>query len=265
MQRVPGLGFTAAILFVCYLLCSCTGDGEGPERRVSVVRRGPWQHEVVEGVHPEAAITATFTNQINKNGSVVRIRLKFLLQVYKQHVLTRFLGFCLLLCTRKDWLSCQWQNVSIYKLYQGLATYIHHFLKCSLRVKIVLICLIPILKWIFPVRLLPFHLLLFCLLRPKVAFHIALWASSCIMNTSVAVCSFWITSKTWLTCTSWYTQLQLLVQTKQVIAQDVTLTSLWCPNIIFLRARQNATFWSEVDAMGVGKQVQFFRSAWFKV
>ena len=102
MQRVPGLGFTAAILFVCYLLCSCTGDGEGPERRVSVVRRGPWQHEVVEGVHPEAAITATFTNQINKNGSVVRIRLKFLLQVYKQHVLTRFLGFCLLLCTRKD-------------------------------------------------------------------------------------------------------------------------------------------------------------------
>ena len=95
MQRVPRLGFTAAILFVCCLLCSCTGDGEGLRRRVSVVRRGPWQHEVVEGVHPEAAIIATFTNQINKNGSVVRIRLKFLLQVYKQHVLT-CIEFCLL-------------------------------------------------------------------------------------------------------------------------------------------------------------------------
>ena len=76
MQRVFRLDFTATILFVCCLLC-CTGDGEGSRRRVSVVRRGPWQHEVAEGVHPEAAITATFTNQINKNGSVVKIHLSF--------------------------------------------------------------------------------------------------------------------------------------------------------------------------------------------
>ena len=69
-----------------------------------MVRRGPWQHEVVDGVHPEAAITATFTNQINKNGSVVKIHLKFSLQagvfslqVHKQHVdlLTRFIEFYL--------------------------------------------------------------------------------------------------------------------------------------------------------------------------
>ena len=100
MQRAFRLGFTAAILFVCCLLCSCTGDGEGSKRRVSVVRRGPWQHEVAEGVHPEAAITATFTNQINKNGSVVKILLKFSLQAHKQHVLTPFIDFCLLLKAR---------------------------------------------------------------------------------------------------------------------------------------------------------------------
>ena len=60
-----------------------------------MVRRGPWQHEVAEGVHPEAAITATFTNQINKNGSVPQFSLQagaFSLQVHKEHVdlLTRF-------------------------------------------------------------------------------------------------------------------------------------------------------------------------------
>ena len=114
MQKVLRLGFTVAILFVCCLLCSCTGDGEGPRRRVSVVRRGPWQHEVVEGVHPEAAITATFTNQINKNGSVVRIHLKFLLQLHKQHVLTRFIReFCLLSIMHKKRLSSRGSHLYV--------------------------------------------------------------------------------------------------------------------------------------------------------
>ena len=78
---------------------------------------------------------------------------------------------------------------------------------------------------------------------------------------------FYCTSTTSLTCTGRYTQLlQLLVQTKPVIAQDVTmmrpkyifkdkptsrcsLTSLWC---LFM-SRRNATFWSKVGKTGVGK------------
>ena len=42
--------------------------------------------------------------------------------------------------------------------------------------------------------------------------------------------TFFDYTQTWLTCIAWYTQLQLLVQTKPVKAQDVTLTS---PKYIF--------------------------------
>ena len=73
-------------------------------------------------------------------------------------------------------------------------------------------------------------------------------------------------TNTSLTCTGRYTQLQFLVQTKPVIAQDVTLT--WAntfayfkmyfditlmPKCNFFMCRRNATFWSKVGKMGVGE------------
>ena len=39
-------------------------------RALSAVRKGPWRHEVVEGRIPGAAVTANFTNNINKTGCV---------------------------------------------------------------------------------------------------------------------------------------------------------------------------------------------------
>ena len=86
--------------------------------------------------------------------------------------------------------------------------------------------------------------------------------------------TFFDCTKTWLTCNGWYTQLQLLVQTKPVIAQCVTLiwtkyifkdkpTSgccfdiTWMPKCKFFRSRRNATFWSKVGEMGVGYQFSF--------
>ncbi len=60
--------YLAFFLLACLVL-SCHGGGvEG--RTLSAVWRGPWQHEIVEGVHPEAAVTATFTNRINQTGLV---------------------------------------------------------------------------------------------------------------------------------------------------------------------------------------------------
>ena len=42
---------------------------EGTETRVlSAVRRGPWQHHIVEGLHPEADITARFNDSIEQTG-----------------------------------------------------------------------------------------------------------------------------------------------------------------------------------------------------
>ena len=51
------------------LLPGCHGGGSS-ERVLSVVRRGPWQHDIVEGVHPQAAVTGKFTNHINETGYV---------------------------------------------------------------------------------------------------------------------------------------------------------------------------------------------------
>jgi len=55
---------------MCCVLSQWSGavGDEGVRRSVSAVRRGPWQHEIVEGLQPKAAVTANFTNQINLNG-----------------------------------------------------------------------------------------------------------------------------------------------------------------------------------------------------
>ena len=99
----------------------------------------------------------------------------------------------------------------------------------------------------------------------------ALWGE-CAPASAVFI---WITStvatNTLLTCTGRYSQLlQLLVQTKPVIAQDVTLTwpkyifkdksilqdLVWhhfVPKYNFLKSRRNTTFWTKVGKMGVGE------------
>ena len=37
-------------------------------RLLSAVRKGPWHHEIVEGPHPDALVSATFNNTINQTG-----------------------------------------------------------------------------------------------------------------------------------------------------------------------------------------------------
>lgn len=37
-------------------------------RILSAVRKGLWQHQIVEGFHSEAVITAEFNNTIEENG-----------------------------------------------------------------------------------------------------------------------------------------------------------------------------------------------------
>ncbi len=55
---------TLAVLSL--VLLSHGGGVEG--RTLSAVWRGPWRHEIVEGLHPQAAVTANFTNHINQTG-----------------------------------------------------------------------------------------------------------------------------------------------------------------------------------------------------
>ncbi len=59
--------FLVAFFFLTSLVLSGHGGGVGA-RTLSAVWRGPWRHEIVEGVHPQAAVTATFTNRINQTG-----------------------------------------------------------------------------------------------------------------------------------------------------------------------------------------------------
>ncbi len=43
--------------------------GHGIEvRQLSAIRKGPWHHEIVDGPHPDAVVSATFNNTINSTG-----------------------------------------------------------------------------------------------------------------------------------------------------------------------------------------------------
>ena len=51
------------------LLVSLLSVGVSVEgRQLSAIRKGPWHHEIVEGPHPDALITAAFNNTINETG-----------------------------------------------------------------------------------------------------------------------------------------------------------------------------------------------------
>ncbi|XP_064392247.1 putative phospholipase B-like 2 [Halichondria panicea] len=56
-------------LFTVSLLLSLLLVGQSVEvRQLSAIRKGPWHHEIVEGPHPDAVVSATFNNTINLTG-----------------------------------------------------------------------------------------------------------------------------------------------------------------------------------------------------